>query len=446
MEFWLPRLRCAGQPASQGPGLHHFFRGIHVSILRRDKGCPWRSDGQGIRDSPRKQRPQEGALPDRELPRLPSLQPDKIVGRIHYEAFDFLYISPSHFEESQNGNQSVIEDDANLMPKTYVICQFVSVDTPSSPVQLNPNDIYWSEKTKTVPVTVVKGKCAVWTKKDFVCMDFPYMNEYTFFCEYVVADPDHRPKLQLGRAVRVKKAYPLTQTGILHCFWHRILVIFDDTLVAILGLLKMGRTNVGKVESFIVNLLICEVNRGFTVPECVLFFLGFSYFAGMAMTVPRPSLVDGGQPLSCLRIETCIPRNKWWSPGPREAVALILAPLGAANARSALTSTTFGFLPWALRYGEQMKKAVFLPWKSPDSLTGYGLYSAAKLEMAEVDCGGVRRWTLDMGSAGDATRRDGGGARLPVVASSLLVSFFKATPLADGEAAGDTAKGEDGGR
>nr|GME12197.1 hypothetical protein Iba_scaffold13492CG0170 [Ipomoea batatas] len=69
-----------------------------------------------------------------------------------------------------------------------------------------------------------------------------------------------------------------------------------------------------------------------------------------------------------------------------------------------------------------------------------------ELEMVEVGCGGVRRWTLDMGSAGDATRRDGGGARLPVVASSLLLSFFKATPLADGEAAGDTAKGEDGGR
>nr|GMC69559.1 DNA (cytosine-5)-methyltransferase 1-like [Ipomoea batatas] len=132
--------------------------------------------------------------------------------------------SPSHFEESQNGNQSVIEDDANLMPKTYVICQFVLVDTPSSPVKLNPND------------------------------------------------------------------------------------------------------------------------------------------------------------------------------------------------------------------------------KSPDSLTDYGLCSSAKLEMAKVGCGSVRRWTLDMGSAGDATRRDGGGARLPVVASSLLLSFFKATPLADGEVAGDTAKGEDGGR
>nr|GMC71525.1 DNA (cytosine-5)-methyltransferase 1B [Ipomoea batatas] len=49
--------------------------------------------------------------------------------------------SPSHFEESQNGNKSVIEDDANSMPKTYVICQFVLVDTPSSPVQLNPNDV-----------------------------------------------------------------------------------------------------------------------------------------------------------------------------------------------------------------------------------------------------------------------------------------------------------------
>nr|GME12199.1 hypothetical protein Iba_scaffold13492CG0190 [Ipomoea batatas] len=41
---------------------------------------------------------------------------------------------------------------------------------------------------------------------------------------------------------------------------------------------------------------------------------------------------------------------------------------------------------------------------------------------------------------------DDGEARLPVVASSLLLSFFKATPLADGEAADDTAKGEDGGR
>nr|GMC73983.1 DNA (cytosine-5)-methyltransferase 1-like [Ipomoea batatas]GMC73984.1 DNA (cytosine-5)-methyltransferase 1-like [Ipomoea batatas] len=37
---------------------------------------------------------------------------------IHYEALDFLYISPSHFEESQNGNQSVIEDDEDLMPKS----------------------------------------------------------------------------------------------------------------------------------------------------------------------------------------------------------------------------------------------------------------------------------------------------------------------------------------
>nr|GMC73985.1 DNA (cytosine-5)-methyltransferase 1-like [Ipomoea batatas] len=36
---------------------------------------------------------------------------------IHYEALDFLYISPSHFEESQNGNQSVIEDDEDSMPK-----------------------------------------------------------------------------------------------------------------------------------------------------------------------------------------------------------------------------------------------------------------------------------------------------------------------------------------
>nr|GLL21881.1 DNA (cytosine-5)-methyltransferase 1-like [Ipomoea trifida] len=143
--------------------------------------------------------------------------------------------SPSHLKESQNGNQSVIEDDANLMPKTYVICQFVLVDTPSSPVQLNPND---------ASITVRRF---------------------------------YRP-----------------------------------------GLFRM----------------------------------------------PQPSLVDGGQPLSRLRIETCIPRNKWWSPGPREAVALISAPLGAANARSALTSTTFGFLPWALRCGEQMKKAVFLPWKS----------------------------------------------------------------------------------
>nr|GMC73980.1 DNA (cytosine-5)-methyltransferase 1B [Ipomoea batatas] len=96
------------------------------------------------------------------------------------------------------------------------------MDTPSSPAQLNPNDvsitvrrfyrpeefnamdaylsdihtIYWSDKTKIVPVTVVKGKCAVWRKKDFVFMDFPDMNEYTFFCEYVVAAPDHRPKLQ----------------------------------------------------------------------------------------------------------------------------------------------------------------------------------------------------------------------------------------------------------
>nr|GMC73978.1 DNA (cytosine-5)-methyltransferase 1B-like [Ipomoea batatas] len=36
---------------------------------------------------------------------------------IHYEALDFLYISPSHFEESQNGNQSVIEHDEDSMPK-----------------------------------------------------------------------------------------------------------------------------------------------------------------------------------------------------------------------------------------------------------------------------------------------------------------------------------------
>nr|GLL21892.1 DNA (cytosine-5)-methyltransferase 1-like [Ipomoea trifida] len=36
---------------------------------------------------------------------------------IHYEALDFLYTSPSHFEESQNGNQSVIEDDEDSMPK-----------------------------------------------------------------------------------------------------------------------------------------------------------------------------------------------------------------------------------------------------------------------------------------------------------------------------------------
>nr|GMC97721.1 hypothetical protein Iba_scaffold38052CG0010 [Ipomoea batatas]GME12200.1 hypothetical protein Iba_scaffold13492CG0200 [Ipomoea batatas] len=81
MEFWLRRLCCAGQPASRGPGLHHLFRGIHVSILRRDKGCPWTNDGRGIQDSPQKQRPQEGALPGRELPRLPSLRRDKIVGR-----------------------------------------------------------------------------------------------------------------------------------------------------------------------------------------------------------------------------------------------------------------------------------------------------------------------------------------------------------------------------
>nr|GMD78436.1 hypothetical protein Iba_chr13cCG12990 [Ipomoea batatas] len=46
----------------------------------------------------------------------------------------------------------------------------------------------------------------------------------------------------------------------------------------------------------------------------------------------------------------------------------------------------------------------------------------------------------------EGTAADDGEARLPVVASSLLLSFFKATPLADGEAAGDTAKGKDGGR
>nr|GLL21887.1 hypothetical protein Itr_chr03CG09330 [Ipomoea trifida] len=82
MEFWFPRLRRACQPTSRGPGLHHLFRGIHVSILRRDKGYPpSTSDGWGIRDSPWKQHPQEGALPDRGLPRFPSLQRDKIVGR-----------------------------------------------------------------------------------------------------------------------------------------------------------------------------------------------------------------------------------------------------------------------------------------------------------------------------------------------------------------------------
>nr|GLL21890.1 DNA (cytosine-5)-methyltransferase 1-like [Ipomoea trifida] len=157
--------------------------------------------------------------------------------------------SPSHFEKSQNGNQSVIEDDANSMPKTYVICQFVSVDTPSSPVQLNPNDV-------SIRVT------RFYRPEVFNAMDAYLFDIHT-------------------------KAYPQTQTGILHCFWHRILAIFDDTLVAILGLLKMGRTNVEKVESFVVNPLICEVNRGFTVPECVLFFLGFYCFAGMAMSVAQ---------------------------------------------------------------------------------------------------------------------------------------------------------------
>ncbi|XP_019171500.1 PREDICTED: DNA (cytosine-5)-methyltransferase 1-like [Ipomoea nil] len=143
---------------------------------------------------------------------------------IHYEALDFLYINPSHFVEFKNGDQSVNEDDEDSRPKAYAICQFVSVDTTtsSSSAQLNPDTmnitvrrfyrpedlnamdaylsdihtIYWSDKTATVPVSVVKGKCEVWTKKDFVFMEFPYMNEHTFFCEYVVADPDHRPKLQ----------------------------------------------------------------------------------------------------------------------------------------------------------------------------------------------------------------------------------------------------------
>ncbi|XP_031126825.1 DNA (cytosine-5)-methyltransferase 1A-like [Ipomoea triloba] len=140
---------------------------------------------------------------------------------IHYNALDFLYIPPSHLEESNNGNKSVIEDEDDSMPKAYVICQLVSVDTPSSPAQLNPEDVsiivrrfyrpedlnamdaylsdihtvYWSDKTTTVPVTAVKGKCAVWTRKDFVFMDFPYSHEHNFFCEYVVADPDNRPKL-----------------------------------------------------------------------------------------------------------------------------------------------------------------------------------------------------------------------------------------------------------
>nr|GMC78621.1 DNA (cytosine-5)-methyltransferase [Ipomoea batatas] len=60
---------------------------------------------------------------------------------IHYKALDFLYIPPSHFEESNNGNKSVIEDEDDSMPKAYVICQLVSVDTPSSPAQLNPEDL-----------------------------------------------------------------------------------------------------------------------------------------------------------------------------------------------------------------------------------------------------------------------------------------------------------------
>nr|GMC48062.1 DNA cytosine-5-methyltransferase [Ipomoea batatas] len=250
-----PATSCTrgGQPASWGLGLHHLFRGIHVPILRRDKVCPWTSDGRDIRGNPRKQRPQEGAPPERGLPRLPSLQRDKIVERlgnghchsckvrksqeqkntfwysestinftyqrIHYEALDFLYISPSHFEESQNGNQSVIEDDEDSMPETYVICQFVSVDTPSSPAQLNPYD---------VSITVRR----FYRPENFNAMD----------------------------ALPLRHPY---------------------------GLLKLGRTNVDKLESFVVNPLICEVNRGFTVPECVLFFLGFSCFARMAVALAQ---------------------------------------------------------------------------------------------------------------------------------------------------------------
>nr|GMC69551.1 DNA (cytosine-5)-methyltransferase 1-like [Ipomoea batatas] len=136
-----------------------------TSKKRLDKGCPpSTSDGLGIRDSPWKQHPQEGALPDRGLPRFPSLQ--RLGNRhchsckvrksqeekntfwysestinftyqeIHNEALDFLYISPSHFEESQNGNQSVIEDDEDSMPKAIRFYR---------PEEFNAMDAYLSD-------------------------------------------------------------------------------------------------------------------------------------------------------------------------------------------------------------------------------------------------------------------------------------------------------------
>nr|GMC73964.1 DNA (cytosine-5)-methyltransferase 1-like [Ipomoea batatas] len=162
-----PALLCWSTSLA-GAGAPPFFRGIHVSILRRDKGCPWTSDGRGIQDSPQKQRLQEGALPDRELPRLPSLQRYRMdVGEVSIHCIKvFRSVKPSDCD-------------------TYIV------------------------------------------------------------------------RVELCR------------------------------LVAILGLLKMGRTNVEKVENFVVNPLICEVNRGFTVPECVLFFLGFYCFAGMAMSAAQ---------------------------------------------------------------------------------------------------------------------------------------------------------------
>nr|GMC73986.1 DNA cytosine-5-methyltransferase [Ipomoea batatas] len=71
---------------------------------------------------------------------------------IHYEALDFLYISPSHFEESQNGNQSVIEDDEDSMPKAIRFYR---------PEDFNEMDAYLSDiHTAKLPlVGVVSEDC-----------------------------------------------------------------------------------------------------------------------------------------------------------------------------------------------------------------------------------------------------------------------------------------------
>ncbi|KAK6939353.1 DNA (cytosine-5)-methyltransferase 1, replication foci domain [Dillenia turbinata] len=152
-----------------------------------------------------------------------------------YCIHDFLYVSPSLFDDEEGFETHKCGKNVGL--KAFVVCQLVEIIAPTNLVNakstkvkvrrfFRPEDIsaekaycsdiqevYFSEETCIVPVEMIEGKCEVRKKHDLPCSDSPALFEHIFFCERLY-DPSNGSLKQLPAQIKLKYSTGLSAGNI----------------------------------------------------------------------------------------------------------------------------------------------------------------------------------------------------------------------------------------